>query len=184
VEAQGGETVVRYPGSVGLFVLLLAYLSATLVAATLALNWASPTWSARLIEALAGRWPAEAPPTTALAEAPAALFVVSLFVWLFLGAWLRHRPARVDVGMDGVRIRRVFRPWSLRIPIEAIAKAQVSGTQVHLIRSDRSFFRSFVQASPILPSAEEARWIAATLENGLRQLGWRRSTSGRSPFGS
>jgi len=109
---------------------------------------------------------------------------VGLLIWLFLGAWLRHRPARVDIGSDGVRIRRVFRPWSLRLPLEAIAKAQASGTQVHLIRSDRSFFRSFVQASPILPSAEEARWIAATLESGLRQLGWRRSNAGRSPFGA
>jgi len=184
VEAQGGETVVRYPGSVGLFVLLLAYVAATVIAGALALNWASASWGARIRDEVASHFPAEAPPAVALAEAPTALFVVSLLVWLFLGAWLRHRPARIDVGSDGVRIRRVFRPWSLRIPTEAIAKAQVSGTQVHLVRSDRSFFRSFVQASPILPSAEEARWIAATLENGLRQLGWRRSSSGRSPFGS
>jgi hypothetical protein len=179
VESLGGETVVRYPGSVGLFLLLLSYVGGALVTATLALNWASPAWSARIREALASRLSSDSPPVAALGEAPTALLVVSLLVWLFLGAWLRHRPARVDVGMDGVRIRRVFRPWSVRIPLGAIAKAQASGTQVHLIRSDRSFLRSFVQASPLLPSPEEARWIAATLENGMRQLGWRRSTKGR-----
>jgi hypothetical protein len=112
---------------------------------------------------------------TGLHEFPlGAMLSAAAASWLF-GASLWSRPARLEVGPAGARVRRIYRPWALTLPLEAIRRVDVNDRSVYLVRSDRSLLRSFLLASAMVPSVDEARWLAAELRRALRQAGWQPS---------
>ena len=68
--------------------------------------------------------------------------------------------------------RRVFRPWSLTLPLATVRRLEASNRVAYMIRRDRGFLGSFVVASPTLRNDLEARWLVAQLRRGLAQAGW------------
>lgn len=172
VSADGMGVVVEYPTGLGLlWVLAMAVVLTPLVAA-LAASWLDAGLRGPLHELVSQQAPALLEVAEAALAFPGVALLIALFVWWMFAGTLKQRPARVSVGPEGVRIRRVFRPWAQELPFDLIRKVDSSGQYVTFVRNDRSFLRSFVNASPVL-SPVEARWLAGELRRAMAQCGWR-----------
>ncbi|MGE0455327.1 MAG: DUF3137 domain-containing protein [Vicinamibacteria bacterium] len=172
VSADGVGLTVEYPVGLALMLVLAIFLALTPLVAALAASWADPGLRTLLHSIVADRAPEARDVAEIVFGFPAAAFLSGLFLWWMFAGTLQHRPARVTVGPEGVRIRRIFRPWSLELPFEVIRKVDASNQYVSFVRSDRSFLRSFVNGSPVL-SLPEARWLAGELRRAMAQCGWR-----------
>lgn len=173
LSSLGGETLAEYPVGLALVVVVLLWLASSLLALVCLAAWAQPALAAELARVLAAWRPALADPAGLLETHPTGLLLGSLaLAWLF-SSILRHRPASVAIGPEGVRVRRVFRPWAFALPLAAVRRVETSGRSVYLVRADRSFLRGFVAVSPLLPDEAEARWLAQELGAALARSGWR-----------
>ncbi len=169
----GAGVCVRYPVTVAtLMVLAIGALLTPMLLAT-AWNWASPSFAAELRPLLQNRLPDWSPAGETLIEYPTAFLLVTLFLWWMFVGTLLYRPGQVTVDHAGVTIKRLLVPVSLNLPIDVIRRVDSSNRSVSFVRSDRSLLRSFVMASPNMPSDSEARWLAAQFRQALKRAGWR-----------
>lgn len=169
----GGGLEVRYPWAFGTLFALSVWLLLTPVFLAALGNWLRPDMLAPVLERVVSRWPQAREPIEAVLASKTAFLLVSALFWWGFGSTVRHRPAVVSVGPEGVEIRRMLRPWSLRVPASVIRRVEGSNQRVSVVRTDRSFLLSMVPASPLL-GAEEARWVAAQMTSALRRSGWSR----------
>jgi hypothetical protein len=172
IEELGGELRLSYAGSFGLVFCTAMAAALSVLLPLLLANWGAPELARRVVPLLQDRHPAVDAFLAGMAANPTAFLLVGAFLWWYFTWMVRYRPATVTVGSQGVAIRRVFRPWSFTLPLEAIRRLEATGHTAYLIRRDRSFLGSFVPASPTLRNDLEARWLVAQLRRGLTQAGW------------
>lgn len=164
---------VRYPPTFGTLVLALLALCATSLAAVAAWNWADPAFAARAQALLAERAPAFRAAGQGVLSHPVPLLLGSLFVgWIVVGTLL-HRPRRVQIDAESVRVSRLLLPWPATLPLAAVRAVESQNRSLTIVRSDRGLLRSRVIASPLLRSDHEALWLAAQLRQAMRRVGWR-----------
>jgi hypothetical protein len=180
VTDSGSEISVDYPIGFSTLLALAIGLVLTPVVFALLVNWVSPASGAKVAGVVLAWRPNLEPLWMGVREYPtAALLGTAFFWWMFAGAFY-VRPGTVTVSSDGVKIRRTGRPWAATLPLDIIRGVQHSNRSVHFIRSDKSLLRSFVQASPNLPSEQETRWIVQELRRALQRAGWRPPVAARS----
>jgi hypothetical protein len=172
VSADGPGLAVEYPVGIALLLVLAIFLALTPLVVVLAASWADERLRAPLHALVSEHAPSVLEVAELALAFPGIALLIALFVWWMFAGTLKGRPARVSIGPEGVRIRRLFRPWSQELPFEVIRKVDASNQYVSFVRGDRSFLRSFVMASPVL-SLPEARWLAAELRRAMAQCGWR-----------
>ena len=184
VTDSGSELSVDYPIAVATLVALAIGLALTPVVFALLVNWLSPARGATIARAVLAARPNLEPLWAGVREYPTGALLGTAFIWWMFAGSLYVRPGSVTVSSDGVKIRRTGRPWASTLPLDVIRGVQHSNRSVHFLRGDRSFLRSLVQASPNLPSEEEARWVVQELKRGLQRSGWRPTAAPRTPSAS
>jgi len=178
LEDAGSEMSVSYPVGLGLLIATLFALALTPITAALGLNLVAPGLAKQLA---AERLPALGELLAFAENAPVVIFLVTAFLWWMFAGTLLTRPKRVTVSPEGVVIGRVLPLRTLRLPLELIRNVQQQNRILSFIRSDRSFIRSFVTASPAVGSDNEADWLVQELRRGMKRAGWRPPAAARKP---
>jgi hypothetical protein len=124
---------------------LLASLSAQIPSVALAAEWAS-------------QW-------------PWVFVAVALFIYVLPTWGLLHIPRAVHIERTGVRVSKRLWPFAKVHPIDRIADVKVSERQVVLVRKDASLLRRMAFPAPPMPTADDARWLAAHFRRAIKFFG-------------